>query len=206
MLIPERDDRQVADALDYMRRFFAETVAMDDAEWQLGLPYFNVFQAPPKTCLQPQGEDVEAHYFVVKGLVRFYYNTEDGREVNKAFYADNHIVGNLSSIILSEPSRYCIETLEHCLLVRLPLKVWQQRLNTDSAWNRLFDRSCQLMLVRNERREAELMISSAGERFRRFVKNFPDYLDRIPQYHIASYLGITPVALSRCKADWLREK
>ena len=46
---------------------------------------------------------------------------------------------------------------------------------------------------------------TAKQRFLQFVRNFPDYLERIPQYHIASYLGITPVALSKYKKQWLKD-
>ena len=130
----------------------------------------------------------------------------DGKELNKGFYGENHFVGSLSSIILNEPSRFFVETLEPCTLVKFP----HSRFNTIKGkylgWERLFNHCCQLMLVRNERREAELLINSAKERFLQFIRNFPGYINRIPQYHIASYLGITPVALSKYKNQWLQDK
>ncbi len=204
-MTPEHDPQKIQAALQVMRETFREMAEMTDEDWQHGLPHFEVLHAKPKTSLQDQGKKVDTNYFVVSGLVRFFYNTVDGKDVNKAFYADRNIIGNLSSIILDEPSRYGIETLEACVLVSIPFTVLNPQLKSSSGWDRLFNRSCQRMLIRNERREAELMMYTPRERFRRFVSNFPSYLERIPQYHIASYLGITPVALSRSKNDWLKD-
>jgi CRP-like cAMP-binding protein len=59
------------------------------------------------------------------------------------------------------------------------------------------------MLIRNERGETELLTMTAKQRFLQFNRNFSEYHGRIPQYHIASYLGITPAALSKHKKQWL---
>ena len=157
---------------------------------------------PKNHLLLSAGSLSDASYFLLSGLVRFYYTTEDGQEFNKAFYNEGQIVGALSSIILQEPSRYSIETLEPCQVLVIPDKIYNNYVQKDLAWERLFSQCCQMMLVRNERREAELLLKAPKDRYIQFVRNFPDIVQRISQYHIASYLGITPVALSRSRAKW----
>jgi CRP-like cAMP-binding protein len=185
-------------AFQQMNQTFDALKAMPKSEWEATCKNLEVIKVPKKHVLQEIGKPSTVHYFVLEGLVRYYYLGLDGKEHNKAFYDKGHIVGSLSAIILNEPARYCIETIEPCTLIALPLN--------SSVSLELFNYGCQMMLVRNERREAELLTMSAKERFLQFHRNFPSYFDRIPQYQIASYLGITPVALSRYKEQWLEEQ
>lgn len=180
-------------------------VELSDEDWARIEPHLQIHQTEAKQSLQAVGESVSRHYFLLRGLVRFYYLSPEGKELNKAFYAEGSIVGNLSALILNEPSRFAIETLEPSVMVVFPFAPLKQLVSDCPGWDRLFNYGCQMMLLRNERREAELLTLSAAERFRQFVQNFPRALERIPQYHIASYLGITPEALSRFKRQWLLE-
>lgn len=191
--------------LEKMRQSFDRQVGMPDDEWQKIEPLVNVRQVPAKFTLQEAGSIATHHFFVAEGLVRFYYITPDGKELNKGFYGENYIAGSLSAMIMNEPNRFAVETLEPCIIIDLPLKQIYELTGSGSAWERLVNHCCRLMLVRNERREAELLTMTTKQRFLQFVRNFPGYLERIPQYHIASYLGITPVALSKYKKQWLED-
>ncbi|WP_423894855.1 Crp/Fnr family transcriptional regulator [Candidatus Pelagadaptatus aseana] len=192
--------------MEQMRQAFDRQVGMPDDEWLQLEPLVNVREVPAKYTLQKIGSVATHHYFVVKGLVRFYYITPEGKELNKGFYGEDYIAGSLSAMIMEEPNRFAIETLEPSIVIDLPLKQIHAVSGPGTAWERLVNHCCQLMLVRNERREAELLTLTAKQRFLQFVRNFPGYLERIPQYHIASYLGITPVALSKYKKQWLADK
>jgi len=180
-------------------------VGFDRAEWERRVPAFKLLQVDARYCLQEAAQPVTNNYFIIKGLVRFYYFTPEGKELNKGFYAEHNMVGNLSAMVLNERSRFVIETLEPSVLLQMPLDKAQLKTldSGDSCWNRFFNYCCRMMLIRNERREAELLTLSAKERLQQFIKNCPDLWQRIPQYHIASYLGITPVALSKYKNTWL---
>ncbi|CAA0093277.1 Uncharacterised protein [Zhongshania aliphaticivorans] len=187
-----------------MRQHFDQLLDFPEDQWKLTLPHLSVKTVPAKYSLQSVGEKSTRHYYIVDGLVRFYYITPDGKELNKGFYKNNHIVGSLSAIILDEPCRFAIETLEPSTLVSIDLGgISATATDTSPAWQRLHKYSCEMMLIRNERREAELLTMTTKQRFQQFVRNFPDLFERIPQYHIASYLGITPVALSKYKQQWL---
>lgn len=186
-----------------MRESLNAQTGMADEDWSSVVEHLKVVHVPKKTVIQAAGETVSYHYFLCDGLVRFYYPTRDGKELNKGFYGENYIVGSLSAVILKEPARFSVETLEACTLIELPLNNFHDLYLNAPSWQRLYNHSCQMMLVRNERREAELLTLSAKQRYLQFSRNFPDYLTRIPQYHIASYLGITPEALSKYKQQWL---
>ena len=69
----------------------------------------------------------------------------------------------------------------------------------DLVYERLGRKLAEQLLVRKELRMRSMLEQSASERYLEFVKKYPDLVDRIPQYHLASYLGITEVSLSRLK-------
>ena len=189
-----------------LAEMFAElnrSIDVSFADWHLITGYLKVSEVPAKYCLQPIGAPVRRHHFIVSGLVRLYYITPEGKDVNKGFYSEGHIIGSLSGLILDEPSRFGIETIDPCVLVEIDLSRFHKLMAECEGWANMFHYSCQRMLIRNERREAELLTLSAKERYLQFCKNFSCEMARIPQYHIASYLGVTPVALSRYKNQWL---
>lgn len=193
------------ESLQTMYQYFDRLVGLKKNDWQLMLPALSVKLAEKETELQEIGQPALIHYFIISGIARLYYITPEGKELNKGFYDENSMVGNLSALILNEPSRFAIETLESSIVIELDLKSFRELAYSNEGWLRVFNYCCQMMLVRNERREAELLTMSAKQRFLQFVRNFPGHLDRIPQYHVASYLGITPVALSKYKKQWLQD-
>ena len=197
------DARLQQRALQAFYREIDAWVGMPVSEWEAMVPYLEVLQVPAKQLLQEIAQPVDNFHFVYQGLVRYYYLDHQGREMNKAFYKENWPVGNLSAVIMKEVSRFAIATLEPSTLVKYSHQQTLDIMPDNPSWQRLFNRSCQLMLVRNERREAELLSNSTRQRYLQFLKNFPDLEHRIPQYHIASYLGTTPVALSKYKKHWL---
>lgn len=193
----------VSDVISSMYETLCRKIGISAADWEVMKNYLRVVQVPAKYCLQNIGEPVKYHYFMTSGLVRLYYITSDGKDINKGFYSEGAIAGNLSGLILGEPSRFGIDTIESSVLVELDLSNFETLMATCPGWATMFHYSCERMLIRNERREAELLTMSAQERYLQFCKNFKHEIERIPQYHIASYLGITPVALSRYKKQWL---
>jgi CRP-like cAMP-binding protein len=68
-----------------------------------------------------------------------------------------------------------------------------------ACWERLGRKNAEQLVLIKEAREKELLLDSLEVRYQRFLQEFPGLADRIPQYHIASYLGVTDVALSRIR-------
>jgi CRP-like cAMP-binding protein len=144
------------------------------------------------------GTDAGIHC-VRRGLVRYYYLTEDGRERNHAFAAEGNLVGCLPVIAGSGPCNFTVEALEPTRTVFIPSPAVHEFDTRHECWNRFKLRLMEHVALRKAAREAELLTESAEERYRRFITQFGALAERLPQFHIASYLGITPVALSRIR-------
>ncbi|OJJ10927.1 hypothetical protein BKI51_13575 [Alphaproteobacteria bacterium AO1-B] len=146
------------------------------------------------------GERPDVLYFIQSGLVRFFYLTDDGKEFNKNFVAAGSVVTSLSTFLSGVPSPFFTQALEETVTIALPIEFVRRQVEADIYWERLLSRSVAMLALKKEQREASFLLQDAGARYQAFLDDFSDLAPRLPQYHIASYLGITPVALSRIRA------
>ena len=138
-------------------------------------------------------------FFIHKGLVRFVYTTEDGREFNKSFAAESGFIGCLRSILTQQPCRFSIQALEYTKTLSISAEAQKRIWDNIPEWEHLGRVLAERLALKKEEREAEFLLDSAEKRYQRFITENPSLIERIPQYHIASYLGITDVALSRIR-------
>jgi CRP-like cAMP-binding protein len=162
-----------------------------------------VAEVPIKTLkkgslLLREGQVSQACYYVFKGCVREYYLV-DGEEKTSEFYLEGDSISDDLSKIERKPSRKYWECLEDTTL-----SVFTQA--QEEKMYRLFPRIESLCRIETEKKLGqfrELMAfyraSSPEERYLNLLKTRPDLLTRVPQYQLASYLGIKPESLSRIR-------
>ncbi len=160
----------------------------------------------PGAPMARQGERLEAFWFIESGLVRFFYTRTDGREFNKSFIGAGAFCGALSAYLTDGLAPYGIEALE-------PTRAWVTRYaevsalyDEDPAFGRLARHWVERLALKKERRERALLEEDATTRYRHFVREYPELSARIPQYHIAHYIGVTEVSLSRIRARLAKDR
>ncbi len=170
-----------------------------ETEWQfLAATLKSCAYAPGETIIR-QGERDGGIHYLQTGLVRYYYLTEEGNERNHTFAMDGNLVGSLPVYTGTGPSTFTIEAIEATETLLIPGNVFMSLDERHECWLRLKLKLIQLVALRKERREAQFLLDSAEARYRQFLADYDTTAERIPQYHIASWLGITPVALSRIR-------
>jgi CRP-like cAMP-binding protein len=112
---------------------------------------------------------------------------------------ENGYAGSFQSLVLGEPCGFFIQALERTETIVLPNRVLNEFYDRHPCWERIGRRNAENLALFKEMREKEFLLDSLETRYRRFLKDYPSLTDRIPQYHIASYLGVTDVALSRIR-------
>jgi CRP-like cAMP-binding protein len=137
--------------------------------------------------------------FVNSGLLRFFYQTEDGKEFNKSFIPENEFAAAYSAFLIDMPARFSIQAMDESHLLVCDLKSVIDLFDQHSCWERLGRMLAEQLYVKKEIREAEFLLDDAETRYHNFQIAYPGLEDRLTQYHVASYLGITPVALSRIR-------
>ena len=142
----------------------------------------------------------------VSGLLRFYYTDAGGREATKAFRGPGELVAAYAELLDKRPSRTTIEALEDSELLVVRYDRVTALYREHACWQELGRVIAEDHYRQRERREQELLLNSATERWQAFIKEQPELAARLPQKIIASYLGITPVALSRISSSKRRTK
>jgi len=151
------------------------------------------------------GERCRHIFYVEKGLLRFYSLSEDGKEHIVQFGAEGWFVGDRSSFYFDEPSAYYIDAVENAQVVLIGHDFFDQA-GTISEEYRSYNEFLLQNHVRHLQNRINLLISAPAEkRYLDFVKMYPDLMLRVPQWMVASYLGITPEGLSRVRKQ-LAEK
>lgn len=189
-----------------LRQALAQWVALSDAQWQQVARIFTVRQAAVHEHLLLPGSTVHEVLFVCQGLLRFYYLNEKGTDSNKAFIAENTFAGPLGASALRLPVIYGVQALEPTTLLVTSFADFTALYDQDPVFDRLGRRLAEWLLMRKELRARSLLQQQAKERYLDFVTNHADLVQRVPQYHIASYLGITEVSLSRLRRSLMEEE
>jgi CRP-like cAMP-binding protein len=154
----------------------------------------------PGQSLTRAGEVADRFGFVVSGLIRKLHVTARGKRVVRGFGGAGSVVGAYASLLTGQPSHLTVEALEPTQLFVLRWSELQALYQRHVCWQIVGRRLAELNLVEREQRAHELLTASASERYARFCTSHQSLLPRLRDYDIASYLGITPVSLSRLRA------
>ena len=126
-----------------------------------------------------------------------FYPLPDGREYNVAITLEQDFATSYGSMVKGEASAFSIEAMEDSVVIEISYDLLKELMDTSPMWERFVRTSVERLYIRKEERERELLCYSALERYQAFLLKYPGLEKRIPQYHIASYIGISPVSLSR---------
>lgn len=137
--------------------------------------------------------------FSASGLLRYFYVDADGNEFTKGFFPEGRFIVSYSAMVEHRPSHFTIEALEDCLIHTIHHADWERLRQSHRCWNEVLVALLTFAYSVKEEREREFLLLDAESRYRLFLQRFPGLDRRVRQHHIASYLGITPVALSRIR-------
>jgi len=138
--------------------------------------------------------------FITKGYLRKYLLI-DGKEKTDFFYFDNDLTGDLPSIITKEACKSYNEAMEPTSLLVFSYHELDKLSNESRNIEHLMRVFAELAFVRYYNKANSFILQSPKERYDELIKSQPEVLQRATQYHIASYLGITPQHLSRLRAS-----
>lgn len=152
-----------------------------------------------KTILMQAGEANTRHYYIEKGLLRLYIIDQSGKEFNILFANERQWIGDLGT---PAETPYFLETVEDSVVYSIK----------EEQFNELYKKYIRLAnyirksYVFLQKRFVSILSKTAEENYEDLVKDNPDLIDRLPQYHISSYLGVTPVFLSKILAKRARKR
>ena len=165
----------------------------------LGILEYKKFKKKDK--LADLGEVPSKFYVLTSGIVRSYVTDERGKEFIRSLYVPLRAVGAFSALIQEKPVEIVYDCPTDCEVLVGDFTKYKELAENNIELSLLYNTILERIFIRMEKRIFELSVLDAKQRYLKLKKHIPDIENLIPQYHIASYLNITPVQLSRIRND-----
>lgn len=146
--------------------------------------------------------EIPAYFYILKsGVARSFVTDEKGKEYIRTLYVPITTSGSLTSLITRKPSIAIYDCLSDCEILVGDFQVFLEQTRQHHDLSLFYNRILENIFIRTEKRVFDLSVLNATERYIKLKKEIPNINNLIPQYHIASYLNITAVQLSRIRKD-----
>jgi CRP-like cAMP-binding protein len=177
---------------------FAKLIApIAESEWLPFEPSLQYMEQEKGTILSAPDEIPEYLYFVASGILRIYYQDANGREFTKFFCGPNQMIGAYAELLQGEKTRSYIQVVTDAKIFQFPFKKYREMLELYNSWKDFGRIVAEQNYVMKERREYMLLQLSSEECYQMFTQDFKEIISDLPQYQIASYLGMTPEGFNR---------
>jgi len=144
------------------------------------------------------------HIFVVSGCLRSFYKTEDGKEYTIQFAIKNWRISDYITLYTDDKSIVSIESLTHSKILVLDKNQVDTLYNEYPPFEAFQRKNFEKRTATLQKRILSLLTLSAAEKYNKFIQDYADFEKIIPNYQIASYLGITPQSLSRIRKESIK--
>lgn len=189
-------NKDCKDIIDRLRSEFNENITEDLLKNIIELSKNKVFKKGE--LILRMGEPMSKVYFIIKGIARSYYIDMQGNDVTKSFIKEyDFCIGE--SLFINKISEEGFEALEDIVALEFEAKKLKEYLFSEKVLTDIYIRKLEETIIYKMNRENGFQIKSATERYLEFKRSYYEIENRVNQSYIASYLGISPVSLSRIR-------
>lgn len=182
-----------------LKQHIAKFIIISSDDWEKVMQYLKPVTLNKKENLLVEGKVCKANYFVTKGCLRMFFVNEKGTEQTTQFALENWWMADYASFSTQKPSEFYIQAVENCELLALEYKAQEEMLEELPVMERYFRLVHQRVHAAMQFRIKSLYNLSSEQSYHHFNKLQPGFVQRIPQYLLASYLGFTPEYLSEIR-------
>ena len=185
-----------------LRKSLASFSPISDETWNAFMGISKFRSLKKHSPLYRAGTIPKSFAYIYQGLVRGFVCDEKGSEYNKNFFDEGKFPGSMTALLTSTPSMLAFEAIEDSLVIEIDFTGYR-KLMVEKDDLKLFQIYYleKNWLLAKDAREIEIVQEDATMRYLRFLDENPALVERLPQYHIASHLGITPTQLSRIRKN-----
>lgn len=153
---------------------------------------------PAKTVLLEEGMVADRIYLIRKGCLRlFFYN--EGKDITFQFFFEGDFVASFDSLYKGSPSLFSLESIEPAELQYIMRADFYGIMENDLSMRLMYEEKIIERFSFYQRLFLSRIKNTPQQRYEELLKEYPNIIQRVPQHYIASYLGITPVSLSRIR-------
>ena len=182
-----------------LKNFFNAISPIEEKTWQVIDPFFQSAKLSKGQYFSRANEVARKIAFLETGVVRAFFTNKDGKEYNKQFFVAPSIIGGYTSLLTGKPNLIPQQALVDCTIWVADYQVLTSYYESLPDLERFSRKIAEYYFLEKEKKELEIILLASTERYQLFQKEFPTLEQLIPQYYIASYLGITPIQLSRIR-------
>ena len=189
---------------DYLNNFSP----VKEEDWSLFTKTCRVEKYSEKQTIHNLGDVFDSVKFICDGLVRSFLIDSDGKDFTWSIHYNdtsshmkNLFVVDYASYIESQPSDLSFETIEPTVLISIKKSELELLHNRSLYWANISSAISGMAYCATHHRTISLLTKTAKERYAQLLKDNPSFLKTVPQYYVASYLGIMPQSLSRLKKE-----
>ncbi len=188
----------IQEALQPIREYFERIVELSDKDWGVFSSKLVRREFPKKTTLLKTGQVENYLSYIEKGITRFYIPKLDN-DLTFEFEFETSWVSAYDSFLMQSPSVYDIETLTDTVLWSISYDDFQIAYMETDIGNKIGRLASEQLFLRKSRRELSLLNDTAEERYLKLITEERHLIKEIPLKYLASYIGVTPQALSRIR-------
>lgn len=175
-------------------------IPLNNEEAEIVLSYFKIEKFKKKQLLLQENKICNKQYFIVNGCVRFYINTTKGTEQTTQFGIENWWITDYLSFQYLTPSSFNIQAIENIEILSIERNSFEALLERLPKLEKYFRLVLQKSFGAAQVRIKYLFTMSAEERFHHMNDYFPEFIQRVPQYMIASYLDFSAEFMSKIRS------
>lgn len=188
--------------LDYVQNF----VSLEKDEAQQFAAAFNEVKIKKRQFIVQPNFTNKHRSFVIKGAFRSYAITDNGQDHTLQFAIENWWVSDFNSYIYQHPATLFIVALEDSTILQIEYEKEQELKKSNHKFETFFRIMAEKGLAFEHRRILFDLTHDAETRYENFLLNYPNFVQRVPQYALASYLGMSTEFLSRLRNKRARKK
>ncbi|WP_422356693.1 Crp/Fnr family transcriptional regulator [Roseivirga pacifica] len=185
-------------APEQIKKHFQQLVGISEEDWQFFASKLTKASFKKKDAILRTGQ-VENHLsFIEQGMVRFFI-PEETKDLTFAFAFENNFVSAYDSFLTQTPCTYGLEALSDTILWQVSFDELQEIYAKTTVGNTIGRLASEDLFLKKSARELSLLNDTAEERYLKLFSKRPELIQKIPLKYLASYIGITPQALSRIR-------
>lgn len=189
-----------------LKEYFNAISKLNESTWDKILPFFREEKLLKNEYFAKENRTSRRIAFLKTGVVRAYFTNQEGKDYNKQFFVGQSIIGAYTSLLTGQVNIIAQQALTDCVIYSCDYKSLTDLYDDHPDLERFARKIAEHYFLEKEKKEIEIVLLDASQRYILFKKEFPTLEQLISQLHIASYLGISATQLSRIRKQFVSKK
>lgn len=191
--------------MNELKNYFNAISKLNESTWDKILPFFKEDRLLKNEYFAKEYQTARQIAYLKTGVVRAFFINQEGKDYNKQFFVGPNIIGAYTSLLTGNKNLIAQQALTDCIIYTCDFASLTILYDECQDLERFARKIAEYYFLEKEKKEIEIVLLDASQRYILFKEEFPTLEQLISQFHIASYLGISATQLSRIRKQFLRK-